>query len=491
MINHNGYGPGILPCNFSRYEVEAGRELARRSLRDYAEMFWPLIEGDRPWRGGWHIDCICEHLEAVSAGEIDRLLINIPPRHCKSSLCSVFWPTWDWIENAVEDWLNLSYDAKLTTRDCVRSRRIIESGMYQDLLARDDDGNPVWELSSDQNQKTRYDNTMTGSRIASSLQGLTTGEGGDKVMVDDAHNIKKVNPESLKSVREWWTESMPTRRNEGGSFVVIGQRCADGDISDVILKGDDEYVHICMAGRYEGMNRIFTPLKWEDPRTFKGETLWMPEESQVAVEKGLSSYAKAGQIQQRPSPREGNMFKNTDWQRIKTFDRCDIIKSVRYWDKAATQGAGCNTAGVLMHRMRDKTFLVEDVIIGKWSFGERERRIKSTGETDVELFGRKDYATWIEEEPGGAGKESAERTVANLAGIPVKKDRVSKSKETRAEDYSIQVENHTVFLLERSWTDDFIEEHGKFPNGKLKDQVDSAGGAFNALTQKRKRGGVW
>ena len=69
------------PDNLSRH-IDNAR--AVKSFRYFAEKFWPMIDPN-PWRGGWHIDCKCDHLQAVSNGEIDRLRINEPPRHSKSS----------------------------------------------------------------------------------------------------------------------------------------------------------------------------------------------------------------------------------------------------------------------------------------------------------------------------------------------------------------------------------------------------------------------
>jgi hypothetical protein len=59
-----------------------------------------IVEPGTQYVHGWHIDAICEHLEAVSLGQIFNLLINMPPRHMKSLLVSVFWPTWQWIRRS-------------------------------------------------------------------------------------------------------------------------------------------------------------------------------------------------------------------------------------------------------------------------------------------------------------------------------------------------------------------------------------------------------
>ena len=62
------------------------------SLRAFVEQAWPVLEPITPFVPNWHIDLVCEHLEAVTAGAIRQLLITMPPRSMKSLLVSVLWP---------------------------------------------------------------------------------------------------------------------------------------------------------------------------------------------------------------------------------------------------------------------------------------------------------------------------------------------------------------------------------------------------------------
>src|SRR5262245_32808202 len=81
------------------------RVQAEKSLRRYVEQAWPVLEPDVPFIPNWHVDYLAEYLEAVTAGEITRLLINIPPRYIKSLLVSVLWPTWEWIQDPSRRWI--------------------------------------------------------------------------------------------------------------------------------------------------------------------------------------------------------------------------------------------------------------------------------------------------------------------------------------------------------------------------------------------------
>ena len=153
---------------------EIDDELAYRSLNHFIRQLWKYADPSE-YVDGWHIHTICEHLEAVSNGSITRLIINIPPRHMKSLAVAVFWPAWTWLHNPAEQWLFASYAESLSIRDSVKCRRLIQSPPYQNLLMK---YQPDSTLVGDQNTKTRYENNFGGYRLATSVGGALTGEGG-------------------------------------------------------------------------------------------------------------------------------------------------------------------------------------------------------------------------------------------------------------------------------------------------------------------------
>ena len=155
------------------------QELAERSLAEFIRQMWTSIDPS-PYVANWHIDAIAEHLEAVNRGEISRLIINIPPRHMKSIAVSVAWPAWTWVQQATVPlrgpavrFLYASYAQSLSIRDSVKCRRVIDSPLYQ---ARWGDR---FKWVGDQNTKIRFDNDKKGYRLATSVDGALTGEGGD------------------------------------------------------------------------------------------------------------------------------------------------------------------------------------------------------------------------------------------------------------------------------------------------------------------------
>lgn len=147
---------------------------AQASFHEFAKQAWVQIEGPTtPFIDGWHIEAICEHLEAVASGQIKNLIINIPPRCCKSSLVSVMFPAWVWLKRPETKFLCASYALSLSVRDSVKCRRLVDSPWYKARWGH------MFRLVSDQNTKIRFENDKNGYRIATSTGGTATGEGGD------------------------------------------------------------------------------------------------------------------------------------------------------------------------------------------------------------------------------------------------------------------------------------------------------------------------
>lgn len=452
--------------------LEIEREYCRRSLANFVKRAWPVYDPSSPLVYGWHIDAICEHLEAVTRGDFNRLLINIPPGCMKSSLVNVLWPCWEWGPMGLSHYryISAAHEQGLAVRDNRAMRRVVQSDWYQAL----------WPMviASDQNQKTYFENEDTGFRQACAVSSMT-GRRGHRVLWDDPLSAEQANSDAHRetALREL-QETLPSRYvdPEKSANVIVMQRLHERDPSGFILENSLGYVHLCLPMEYEPERKCVTPI-FEDPRTKDGELLFPERFTREVVERDkrtMTEYAVAGQFQQRPAPRGGGFLKASA---LEIIERPPFIqKTVRFWDKAGTQDGGAFTAGVKMGKTKNGQYIVLDVVRGQWSALERESRIKQTAQIDGT-----ECHVWIEQEPGSGGKESAESTIRNLSGFTIKAERVTGDKMTRAEPYAAQVEAGNVLLVRAEWNKDFIGEHETFPSGKYKDQVDAAAGAFNKL----------
>src|SRR5258707_884696 len=153
---------------------EIDRELATRRLREFVVQAWPVIEPTTHFVPGWHLDAICEHLEAITRGHIRNLLITVPPRHMKSLSVSVFWLCWEWICWHERRWLYASYAETLSIRDSVQCRRLIQSPWYRRGWG------DRFLLTGDQNEKRRFEKNPMGHPNTRTDRGCNTWEWGHR-----------------------------------------------------------------------------------------------------------------------------------------------------------------------------------------------------------------------------------------------------------------------------------------------------------------------
>lgn len=454
-------------------KIDIERVRCRRSLVEFIRRAWHVIEPAQPYVHGWHIDALAEHLTAITEGQISRLLINVPPGTMKSLITGVFWPAWEWGPRGMSAmrFIGASHEQGLAVRDNMRMRRLVTSEWYQARW-------PI-ALTGDQNEKLYYENTDTGFRQACAVASMT-GRRGDRVLWDDPHSVEAaLSAANRVTALRVFQETLPTRLNnpDRSAIVVVMQRLHEDDVAGYILANDLGYEHLMLPMEFEPERRCTTSIGFCDPRREEGELLFPQRFPREVVERDkrvMGAYAVAGQFQQRPAPRAGSFFA---WANMRIVPAAPIMRQVvRYWDKAGTEGGGAWTAGVKMGLGEDGRYYVLDVVRGQWEAPARERAIRQTAELDGPAV-----PIWIEQEPGSGGKESAQATIRNLAGYPCRAERATGEKSVRAQPYSVQVEAGNVCVLDRDWTQAFIDEHKTFPAGKFKDQVDAASGAFNKL----------
>ncbi|HVN21113.1 MAG TPA: phage terminase large subunit [Dongiaceae bacterium] len=462
-------------------------EEATRSFKAFVMQAWHVLEPYTKFVDGIHIDAICEHLQAVTEGRIDNLIINVPPGHAKSLTTAVFWPAWAWIDHPETRWLFSSYREQLAVRDSLKCRRLIESDWYQQRWG------DRFQLRRDQNEKHRFENNKTGYRVVVPMF-AGTGERGDYVVVDDPHSVDQAasDTERTKAV-EWWNGSMSTRLNDPakGHKVVIQQRLHESDLTgDLLARG--EYEHLCLQAEFEPDRRCRTSIGWEDPRSTAGELLWPQRIDQVALasyKKSLGSYGYAGQFQQRPAPAGGGIF-NAWWWRYwkpKYMDLPpvhvrmpdgklvnihpvnlpeDFDQEIQSWDMAFKDLAGNDyVAGGIWATKRADRFLM-DQVRERLGFPETldavERISKKWPKARLKL---------VEDKANGpAVIQSLRHKVPGLVAV-----NPAGGKIARAQACSPEVESGNVYLPHPAiapWVEGFIAECSSFPNGAHDDQVD-------------------
>lgn len=471
-----------------KYHTEINQMLCEASLVEYIDIMWHVLEPAVEFKRNWHIDCICDHLEAINNGELTRILFNVPPGSAKSLLTQVFFPSWVWgaKNKPWVQFLGFSYSQRLAERDNVKCRTLIRSPEYQALFG------DKFSLTKDVNSKKKFSNDKNGHKEVSSIGGVSTGLRGDIVMIDDPHSVKQGDSDAeMETALRWFNESLPTRLNapKKSCIGVIMQRISERDISGEILSKELGYAHVMIPMEFEPERRCYTVIHpgghraedgslylW-DKRTEDGELMWpehFPQEIVDRLKQQLGPYASAGQLQQRPVPREGAMFKKEDIQYIDIQDVPSGV-DVRGWDLAGSTDSRCPyTAGVKVRFDDDNNFYIMDVI----RFRGSEKRV-------VEVMRDKAIEDGINciidfpQDPGQAGKGQATYITEQLIGYVVKSSVESGSKVIRAEAAASQAAIKKMFIVKAPWNEEFEKELTTFPGSRFKDQIDAMSRAFH------------
>lgn len=459
---------------------EIDRELARRRLLNFTTYTMP------GYSVNWHHELVCSYLDRFAVGDIKRLMIFQPPRTGKSELVSRRLPAFMMGRNPDLTIIAASYGADLARRMNRDVQRIIDSKPYRDIFPATTlsgkniraDAQGTWLRNSDMFEVVG----RAGYYMGTGVGGAVTGMGCHVAIIDDpVKNRKEANsPTYQKSVFDWYTSTLYTRLTPDGQVLLTVTRWHEMDLAGRLLalansdSEADQWTVITLPAIAE---EPVAPYDCRQP----GEALWSERwgvDKMRKVQKTIGSYDWAALYQQRPAPREGGMFKR-DWFEI-VGAAPKAAKRVRYWDKAGSTSKGSDyTAGVLLAKDSDGVFYVEDVVWGQFSALERNRVIKQTAARDAALYGM--IPTWLEQEPGSGGKESAENSVRDLAGYNVHTETVSGDKETRATPFSAQCEARNVKLVAGLWNGGYLDELTGFPNAAHDDRVDGSSGSFNKL----------
>lgn len=431
-----------------------------------------MLEPGTTYIHGWHIDAICAHLEAVTRGDINRLLINIPPGFMKSLLVSVLWPAWEWTQRPALSYLSTAYKDEISTRDTRKMRDLVLSDWYTSLWPH---------VILQRTAETSFANDARGSRESMAFTQLTGGR-ADRLIIDDPHSTEQAESEAdrNRAIRVF-RESVPSRVNdpEKSAIIIIMQRLHENDVAGQVLKLKLPYVHLRLPMEFEADNSCHTSVGFRDPRSYESELLFPERFSRPTVDKlksTLGSYAVACQFQQRPAPREGGMFKRHWFEIVRAAPAGG--RYVRAWDRAGTKGGGDFTAGVLMKAVGGVYYII-DVIRFQGSPAEVDKAIKNAAAMDDAVYGN--VKVRLPQDPGQAGKAQAASDAVLIAGRTFRTVPVTGSKEVRANPLASQAEAGNIKLMAAQWNETFIDELCSFPSAAHDDQVDAAADAFAEL----------
>lgn len=441
------------------------REKARRHLADFIE-----YDSQGAWQRARHLELLCNHLEAVERGEINRLMVFMPPRHGKSEVCSKKFPAWYLGRHPGKEIIlssyaaDLAYDFSRIARDTLRER----GELWNVDVASDSSAVGRWGIEGHR-----------GGCVAAGAGGPITGRGAHVAIIDDPFkNAEEAASQTVRDkVWEWYRSTLRTRLAPGGAIVLIMTRWDEDDLAGRLIKemkaGGEPWVMVSMAAEAEEndlLGRAPGELLWSE---YGFDKAWAE-----TTKRAVGTYFWSALYQQRPSPAAGGMLKRGWWQFYRelpsSFD--EIIQS---WDMTFKDSTGTDfVVGQVWGRKGADKYLLDQV---------RDRMDFPATLTAVESLTAKwpqASAKLVEDKANGpAVIAMLKQQISGL--IPVEPQG---SKVARASAVSPQIEAGNVYLPDPSiapWVHDFIEECAAFPTGAHDDQVDAMSQALMRLGGRR------
>ncbi|QCB62223.1 terminase [Wolbachia endosymbiont of Drosophila mauritiana] len=440
------------------------------NLLKFIELCFQTVVPGCEYNDYQYIKVIADRLEAASAGKVKRIIFNMPPRSMKSICVSVAWPAWILGNQPTARIIVASYSRLLSEKHSLDTRCIMQSDWYRELF-------PKVELCKDQNTKYKFQTVQRGCRIATSVGGTLTGEGGDFIIVDDPLSPAQALSETFrKRAANWFDQALVTRLNDRkkGVIVLVMQRLHLEDLTGHLLcKPRNIWHHVRLPIIAEDKEIIYSvnnhiPEHEQEIYSRKeGQLLYSLTEGKEEIEMikaEFGSYGFAAQYQQNPLPLSSAIIKREWLKRYKNFPD-SLLHVTQSWDTAISTNNTSDFSVCTTWTKVDNTFYLLDVYRAKLEYPKLKEKVLS-------LAARwKPHAILIE------AKASGQQLVQELrknSDLPIIQIVPHDDKLTRFHRIVPIIESERVFLPNQAvWLSDFEYEILMFPEIRHDDQVDS------------------
>lgn len=475
----------VAPSELSPADVEVRRNMARWHPTFFAQIIRRNFIGyDMHWRIG-------DALRRVARGQTDRLMINMPPRHGKSTLASLVFPAWFLGRYPDKRIIGASYSAELMRGFGRGARNILGFAEYQAIfpgvrVTRESAAADRWDLDG------RY-----GGYFGTSIGGAITGYGADVLLIDDpTKGEEQAESEQVRqNVIDWYYNDAYTRLEPGGAIVIIQTRWHEDDLSGHLLtQAQDDPT----ADQWEVLNlpAIDCPLcaRYPHEAGCVGElhALWpekYPLEALERIRRNVGPRAFEAIYQQRPTLPEGNIFRRAWMERRYTRrwlaqqeERAAAGLAERWWkmqtiDTATREGVGANFSCIATWATDGISHFLVDVWRERVDYPDLKRAVVA------QYFTHRPRLVAVEDTTHG--RPLYQEMTKDQGGVPLVLMPADGTKITRAESVTGWFEGGYVVLPEDApWLPEWMSEHLSFPNAAYDDQVDTTSMALRLLTQR-------
>lgn len=458
------------------------RELRRRSFKHFAEYQFEGLYGEGSFMSNWHIDTIAWHLQQVRAGEIKRLIINLPPRMLKSHISTVSFPAWLMGLDPATRIIAISYAQDLSRNFSSEFRRLIAQERYQELF-------PGVARSINRNTEIEQQTEDGGYRFATSISGTLTGRGADYILIDDPMKADAAMSEAeRRRVNEWFINTVMSRLNSQreGAIVIVMQRLHVDDLTGhlteeeghpwtavdipAIATEDREYVTGPRGGRH--IYRVGDVIQPERMNLRETE----------ALRTTLGTYTFQAQYQQNPVPPEGNLIRR-EWLHYYEFDNMPTEQDciVQSWDTASNAGERNDWSVCTTWKICGDRYYLLDLFRRRMEYPALKaeaRRLRNHYSANIVLIERQGLGEALVKDLINDGRPGTRHRWINPAG----------DKVARLEGVSAMVESGQMLIpSDVAWRAELERELLSFPGSRHDDQVDSISQFLNWVRSRPRR----
>ena len=435
--------------------MHAERKIQNKAKNDFlsfVKCVWPeFVEGA-------HHRHIAKKFNDLATGKINRLIVNMPPRHTKSEFASYLLPSWMVGRNPKLKIIQATHTGELAIRFGRKAKHLIDSEDYAKIFKT--------TLQEDSKAAGRWETAQGGEYFAAGVGGAITGRGADLLIIDDPHSEQDaLSAGALENAYEWYTSGPRQRLQPGGKIVCVMTRWSTKDLTGMLLAHQKE----AKADQWEVVE--FPAIMEHESGT---KPVWPEYWNLEELEKVKATLPVAkwnAQWMQKPTSEEGAIIKR-EWWRKWTSDTIPPLQHViqsydtAFMKKETADFSAITTWGIFFpDQDSGANLLLLDAVKGRYEFPELRRKA-------LEQF-----KYWNPESVIVEAKASGLPLTYELRqmDIPVINFTPSKGndKHVRVNTCAPLFESGMIWAPDQKFAEEVIEECAAFPHGDHDDLVDS------------------
>lgn len=451
--------------------------ILRTDFKPFVHKVFTEISGDK-FSDNWHINLICSEIMDMMEGKNNKLIINIPPRHLKSIICSVALPAFLLGHNPKLNIICVSYNDQLAEKFANDCRRIMMSPWYMEMF-------PATQLAQNRRSVSDFETTRGGGRMSTSIGGTLTRRGADWIIIDDPLKpTDAMSDTQREKVNEWYGTTLCSRLNNKatGKIILIMQRLHQNDLTGFLLESKAGFKHIRLPAIADtGETWVYTDRIRQETNTVTravGEPLHSSRENMDTIcnmRSDMGEYAFAGQYQQLPAPATGNLV-SEDWLHYYNGELPSFNEIVIACDTASKTSPNNAYSAFTIFGVEctNKKIYLLDVYRGRLSFPDLVKKVEELYDMTREQYPKCPTNFVIEDASSGTQLIQHLQSVSKYMGH-VKPVVADTDKITRFNGITVYIENGTVLFpsVTGPWWADFKRELLGFPSVTFKDQCDA------------------